>query len=149
MTFKNIFLTLLFVSFVASVTAQDAKWEIDKSHSSITFKVSHFKIATVKGNFGYTLICIKRRNTRVGYRNWKFDCPNITSNRTCILTSVNRTGSIPPNNHITAIGLPKTLWRIEVYLVRSRLWIFAIDFFPCNCLFFSLIEFTLSVFSIL
>jgi polyisoprenoid-binding protein YceI len=51
MTFKNIFLTLLFVSFVASVTAQDAKWEIDKSHSSITFKVSHFKIATVKGNF--------------------------------------------------------------------------------------------------
>lgn len=51
MTFKNIFLTLLFVSFVSSVTAQDAKWEIDKSHSSITFKVSHFKIATVKGNF--------------------------------------------------------------------------------------------------
>ncbi|WP_452600610.1 YceI family protein [Pontimicrobium sp. MEBiC06410] len=51
MTFKNIFLTLLFVSFVSSVAAQDAKWEIDKSHSSITFKVSHFKIATVKGNF--------------------------------------------------------------------------------------------------
>jgi len=49
--FKNIFLTLLLISFVSTVTAQDTKWDIDKSHSSITFKVSHFKIATVKGNF--------------------------------------------------------------------------------------------------
>lgn len=52
MTLKNIFLTLLLcTSFMFSVTAQETKWEIDKSHSSIIFKASHFKIATVKGNF--------------------------------------------------------------------------------------------------
>jgi polyisoprenoid-binding protein YceI len=47
--------TLLFATFFLGlfsiVSAQETEWKIDKSHSSITFKVKHFKIATVKGIF--------------------------------------------------------------------------------------------------
>lgn len=51
MKLKNIFLSLLFSVALLNVTAQETKWDIDKSHSSISFGVKHFKIATVKGSF--------------------------------------------------------------------------------------------------
>jgi polyisoprenoid-binding protein YceI len=44
------FASLLFVAF-STVGAQETTWDIDKSHSSISFKVKHFKIATVRGSF--------------------------------------------------------------------------------------------------
>lgn len=51
MTIKNIITSFLVLFVVNIAIAQDTKWEIDKSHSSITFEATHFKIATVKGNF--------------------------------------------------------------------------------------------------
>lgn len=51
MKLKTIFLSLLFISVFSSAIAQEATWDIDKSHSNITFKINHFKIATIKGSF--------------------------------------------------------------------------------------------------
>ncbi len=51
MTIKKLFFSILFLSVLSVTTAQETKWNIDKSHSSIAFEISHFKIATVKGNF--------------------------------------------------------------------------------------------------
>lgn len=52
MNSKQFFFTLLFVVLSVNINAQDTNvWDIDKSHSSISFSISHFKIATIKGNF--------------------------------------------------------------------------------------------------
>jgi len=36
---------------VLSVSAQDSKWDFDKSHSKVTFSVSHMMISEIEGNF--------------------------------------------------------------------------------------------------
>jgi polyisoprenoid-binding protein YceI len=51
MKFKTLIFASLLLAVFSTVNAQETSWEIDKSHSSISFKVKHFKIATVRGSF--------------------------------------------------------------------------------------------------
>ncbi len=50
MTIRSVILSIFLCSSVLA-TAQDTKWTIDPSHSSINFRISHFVIATVTGGF--------------------------------------------------------------------------------------------------
>ena len=51
MKLKSLIFATLLLAVFATATAQETSWKIDKSHSSISFKVMHFKIATVLGTF--------------------------------------------------------------------------------------------------
>jgi polyisoprenoid-binding protein YceI len=51
MKLKTLFFASFFFAVFSTVQAQETKWDIDPSHSSISFEVKHFKIATIKGSF--------------------------------------------------------------------------------------------------
>ena len=47
---KFFFITLLIFSCMEA-TAQKTEWNVDKAHSNVSFTISHFMIATVRGAF--------------------------------------------------------------------------------------------------
>ena len=49
---KFVMIAVVFVFGVFGINAQNTKWNLDRSHSSIKFSVSHMVVSEADGKFG-------------------------------------------------------------------------------------------------